>query len=202
MSGVPLLVEGSGLEVLVVGGGAVAARKARTFLDAGARVRVVAPTMHESLTSLADAHGALELERRGYRDGDVGDATLVVVATNDRAVNARVAADARRAHRLVNVADAPDDGNVATMATHRAGGLVIGVSAGGVPAAATRIRDAIAARFDARYAEAVETLAAARRARLAEDRGAWATESAAVVGDDFCDRVEDGTLVDRVRAWR
>ena len=79
---------------------------------------------------------------------------MVVAATNVRAVNARVAADALACGRLINVADRPEDGNCVTVAAHHAGALVIAVSAGGVPPVASRIRDAVAERFDARYAEA------------------------------------------------
>src|SRR5206468_8703207 len=134
---------------------------------------------------------------------DVGDAVLVIAATNDRATNAAVANDARRLHRLVNVADAPETGTCATMATHRAGPLVVGVSAGGVPGAAARIRDAIAVRFDTRYAAALELLGALRRSHLARgDSGSWRALSTSAMDEGFCDSVEQGTLDDRVSSWR
>jgi precorrin-2 dehydrogenase/sirohydrochlorin ferrochelatase len=143
------------------------------------------------------------LDERPYANGDIGDAVLVVAATNDRATNAAVADDARRLHRLVNVADAPETGTFASMATHRAGHLVVGVSAGGVPGAAARIRDAIAARFDSRYAAALELLGALRRSHLARgDGGTWRALSASAVDERFCDAVEQGTLDDRVATWR
>ena len=44
------------------------------------------------------------------------------------------------------------------MAVHRSGDVTIAVSAGGVPGAAARIRDAIAERFDGRYERAVSAL--------------------------------------------
>ena len=102
-----------------------------------------------------------------------------------------VTADAHAAARLVNVADAPEEGSFATMATHRSGALVFGVSAGGVPGAAARIRDAIASRFDARYARALAALS--RCAERSWTRGAgteWRARAAEVIDDDFCERVE------------
>lgn len=202
MSGIPLLVEGAELPVLVVGGGTVAVRKATSLAAAGARVRVVAVSVSGGMRALADA-GHVALAERRYEAGDVGDAVLVVAATDDRATNATVAADARRAHRLVNVADVPETGSFATMATHRAGALVVGVSAGGVPGAAARIRDAIAARFDGRYAEALDLLGTVRRERLARgDAASWRAFSSAAIDDGFCDAVEQGTLGERVAAWR
>jgi len=154
------------------------------------------------MRALADA-GRVVLEERAYERADIADAVLVVTATNDRATNAMVADDARRLHRLVNVADAPETGTFASMATHRSGHLVVGVSAGGVPGAAARIRDAIAKRFDRRYAAALELLGALRRSHLARgDAGGWRALSSRAVGEEFCDSVEQGTLDDRVATWR
>lgn len=202
MSGIPILVEASSVRVLIVGGGAVAARKARALSDAGARVRVVAPACGEEMRALT-TDGRVELVDRAYESGDVADAELVVAATNDRTVNATVTEHARVAHRLVNVADAPEAGSFATMATHRSGGLVIGVSAGGVPGAAARIRDAIASRFDSRYARALADLAALRRTLV--DRGdgpTWRALSSGVLDAEFCQSVERDGLRDQVSPWQ
>lgn len=202
MSGVPILLEGSALTVLVVGGGAVAVRKAAAFAAAGAAVRVVARAPSAAMRELAEGGGVV-LQVRAYAREDIGDAALVIAATNDRATNAEVADDAHASSRLVNVADAPETGSFATMATHRAGGLVVGVSAGGVPGAAARVRDAIAGRFDARYATALAGLAALRRSLL--ERGAsaeWREIAAQAFDADFCESVESGALDARVAAWR
>jgi siroheme synthase-like protein len=202
VSGVPILVDGAGLHVLIVGGGPVAARKLGAFLHAGARVRVVAPHATDEIRALSDS-GQLEWLARAYLPADLGDAQLVIAATDDRAVNAKVSADARAVYRLVNVADAPDDGTFTMMAVHRSGSLVVGVSAGGVPGAAARIRDAIARRFDGRYARALELLGGLRRAAL--DRGdneQWRAMARGVVDSEFCRTVEADALDEKVTSWR
>ncbi|MFL5618749.1 MAG: bifunctional precorrin-2 dehydrogenase/sirohydrochlorin ferrochelatase [Gemmatimonadaceae bacterium] len=202
MSGIPILVEGAALTVLVVGGGPVAVRKAAAFVAAGASVRIVAREPSPTMRELARATG-VSLVERAYEPGDIGDASLVIAATSDRATNAAIATDARDAARLVNVVDAPGEGSFATMAIHRAGALVVGVSAGGVPGAAARVRDAIAHRFDERYAGALAGLATLRRAML--DRGAsseWRALTAEVIDDEFCETVESDRLDARVAAWR
>ena len=202
MSGVPILVDGAGLRVLIVGGGSVAARKLAAFREAGARVRIVSPEATEDVRAMSDA-GEVEWLARGYQPSDLGDAQLVVAATTDRDVNAKVAADARAVYRLVNVADEPDDGTFTMLAVHRSGSLVVGVSAGGVPGAAARIRDAIAQRFDGRYARALERLATVRRTWLGSGESArWRDLSRAVLGDDFCRAVEEDTLDAKVTSWR
>ena len=201
MSTIPLLVEFSGLRVLIVGGGAVATRKARQFAAAGALVRVVAPQTSPELEQIILEYD-LQLDARAYADGDVADAQLVVAATNDRRVNERIAQDVAAENRMVNVSDLSDGGMFAVMATHRRGGMTIGVSAGGVPAAAVRIRNAIAERFDARYADALNALTALRRAMLARgDTAGWRARSEELVGEDFCDAVESGSLNERLAEW-
>lgn len=202
MSGVPILLEGTGLRVLVVGAGDVATRKLLAFVEAGARVNVVAPQASEEIRALSE-DGRITWLPRTYVPADIEDADLVLVATDDRAVNAMATADARAMHRVVNVADAPEDGSFTMMATHRSGRLVVGVSAGGVPSAAARIRDVIARRFDDRYARAVDALVDVRRAALAGGEAArWRSFSRAVLGRDFCRAVEEGTFLERVTSWR
>ena len=202
MSGYPIVLEGSAIEALVVGGGPVAARKARALLVSGARVRVVALEVGTVMRELAAGTERLTIAERAYVPSDVGTAQLVIAAAESR-VNARVARDAGAAHRLVNVASAPDEGSFVTPAVHRAGALLVAVVAGGVPRAAARVRDAIALRFDSRYAEAVDQLGALRRRLLTADaRDAWRSASDALVGDDFCDAVEHGDLAGRAASWR
>jgi siroheme synthase-like protein len=202
VSGLPILVEGTALRALVVGGGAVATRKAAALAEVGASVRVIAIAPSGDMRVLADA-GRVTLLERAYERGDIGDALLVVAATDDRAVNALVADHARDANRLVNVADRPDTGTFATMAAHRAGSLVIGVSAGGVPGAAARVRDAIASRFDDRYGRAIGGLAELRRTLIDRREGAaWRALSAEVLDERFCETVEQGGLDAQVKPWR
>ena len=188
------MLHGEAIRALIVGGGRVAARKAKSLLDAGATVHVVAPEIGGEFRSL-DAP-SLTIARRPFSETDLDKVNLVIAATDDRVLNGRVARLAVGASRLVSVADAPAEGNFISMATHRAGDLVVGVSAGGVPRAATRIRDAIAARFDARYARAIDVLRARRRRLLdSGQRAEWDRATKELVDERFCARVESGALV-------
>ena len=202
--GYPLVLDGASIEALIVGGGAVAARKAEALLAAGARVRLVAPHLDDACGSLLAGHRErMSASLREYRPDDIGEALLVIAATDDAEVNAAVARDARERNRLANVADAGASGNCITPAAHHVGPLTIAVSAGGVPGAAARIRDAIAERFDSRYADALEQLGTLRD-RMLQERGrqAWRDAAAALIGSDFCDSVERGTFRERVAQWR
>lgn len=208
MSAFPLMIDGSRLRALVVGGGPVGERKTFALLAAGARVRVVAPTVTPGLTAAAarSPNGAgerLTIERREYQDGDIGDAMVVVAATASPEVNARIADDADALNRFVNVVDGSSRGNCTTAATHRAGDLLIAVSTGRAPRVAARIRDALAERFDERYDEAIRAIAALRARLLTDGRAAdWRLASDELLGDGFCQTVETGEVVPRVAEWR
>jgi len=131
--------------VVVVGGGAVAERKVRGLVDAGAAVRLISPALTPGLRVLADA-GAIKWHARPYQPGDLDGARLVFTATNQRAVNAQVAGDALAAGQLCNVADDPAAGDFHLPAVHREPGLVVAVSTDGAsPTRAKRLRDQIAA---------------------------------------------------------
>jgi hypothetical protein len=81
--------------------------------------------------------------------------------------------------------------------------IAIGVSAGNVPSAAGRIRDAIAARFDERYAEAVTECAELRSKVLLEKGTAeWSRIHPSLIGADFCARVENATFSEELAACR
>ena len=202
MSLYPLMLDGSALSAVIIGGGAVAARKATALVAAGATVRVVAPSVVTELEALA-RDSSIELIRDRYEKRHIGDAGLVIAATNDHTVNAEVAVDAKSLGRLVNVASDPAAGNCITPAVHRAGDVLIAVTAGGVPSAAARIRDEVARRVDDRYAAAVKELSSLRRALLErDDRERWSSATAALLDDDFCRRVESGLFGEALAEWR
>jgi hydroxymethylbilane synthase len=163
----PISLTLSGRRVVVVGGGAVAERKVRALLDAGAGVTVISPDLSPELTRLAEA-GDLAWERRLFAFGDCAGAALAFAATDDAAVNAAVVVDARNNGVLVNDAGDGARGDFLTPAVHRAGNLTVTVDSAGLsPSFTARIRDELAVQFDARYARAAATLGAVRERVLA-----------------------------------
>lgn len=130
---------------VVVGGGVVGERKVRSLLAAGAPVRLISPTATDQLQAWA-ADNQFVWERRPFREGDLDGAALVFAATNVRAVNGKIAQAACDRGLLVNVADAPAEGNFHSPAVHRSGDLIVSVSTiSGRPRQATTARDKIAA---------------------------------------------------------
>jgi siroheme synthase-like protein len=136
--GYPIFLRLEQVPVLVVGAGAVAARKVAGLAAAGAAVRVVAPQIGAEL----DRGHVDELHQRPYEPGDLDGVRLVVTATGDPAVDAAVAADATAAGIWVNAADQPADCTFILPAVARNGPLTVAVSTDGAsPALARRVRD-------------------------------------------------------------
>lgn len=106
------------VRTVVVGGGQVAERKIRALLAGGARVCLIAPTVTPQLQQWA-ATGVLDWQARPYQPGDLDDAFLAFAVTDQRAVNAQIAAEAHDRRLLCNVADQAEEGNFHTPATLR-----------------------------------------------------------------------------------
>jgi precorrin-2 dehydrogenase len=130
---------------LVVGGGPVAARKARALIECGAAVTVVAPSLSGEMESLAPLLHTVE--QRAYRLGDIAAFRLVVTATGIPEIDGAVYADAEAAGVWVNSADDPAHCSFILPAVHRDGALTVSVSTGGLsPALASWLRDRLAAQ--------------------------------------------------------
>lgn len=142
---VPIALNGEAIHAVVIGGGTVATRKALALHDAGAIVKVIAPEISDAIRKAANASARLQLEQREYAGtADLADSEIVFAATDSTDVNDVIAADARSLHRLVDVVSDGLLGSFVSMATHRDGQVTIGVTAGGAPKEAIRIRDSIA----------------------------------------------------------
>jgi precorrin-2 dehydrogenase/sirohydrochlorin ferrochelatase len=144
---------------VVVGGGAVAARKARKLFQAGAEIVVVSPKI---LPALGDM--SFVVHERPYEYGDLEGADLAFAATDSREVNAAVVREANARGIRINVADRPTEGDFAVPSTLRRGGLQVAVSTGGAsPTLAKRIRNELEEVFGPEWAGVVEELEAVRR---------------------------------------
>jgi uroporphyrin-III C-methyltransferase/precorrin-2 dehydrogenase/sirohydrochlorin ferrochelatase len=143
----PLTLDVAGRRVVVVGGGPVAARRARSLVTAKAEVYVVAPALCEDLSDLAE-EGRVSWQARDYLTGDLVGAWLVHTATGDRVTDDLVAADAEADHVWCVRADDAARSAAWTPAVTRAGEVTVAVTAGGDPRRATTLRDAIALALD------------------------------------------------------
>lgn len=138
MDFLPLFHNLRGRRVLVVGGGEIALRKARLLAEAGACLQVVAPQIEDELRDLVKAGGG-ELRLRGYRAEDLDGCVLVIAATDDEVLNARVSGDAGQRSLPVNVVDAPALCSVIFPAIVDRSPLMVAVSSGGDAPVLTRL---------------------------------------------------------------
>lgn len=137
--------------VLVVGGGEVALRKARLLAEAGAQLRVVAPDIRSELQAMAGEQGMF---LRGYQTDDLQGVGLVIAATDDEPLNARISAEAQALGIPVNVVDAPALCSVIFPAIVDRSPLIVAVSSGGdAPVLARLIRAKIETWIPATYGQ-------------------------------------------------
>ena len=175
----PINLKVEGMPVLVVGGGAVAFRKVKRLLDAGARVKVVAPSVGPGLAALRRMapKGALRVVRGKFRAGDAKGARLVFACTGDPKANASIGAAARKSGALVQSATQPEEGDFTLPALVERGEFLLAISTGGAsPALSKHLRERLEEIFPESFGRYVELLARVRRKLLA--KGGAARENA------------------------
>ena len=155
MEYLPLFHNLKGRTVLIVGGGEIALRKARLLSEAGARLRVVAPSIEAQLAELVEAGGGECLDR-GYDPQDLQGCVLAIAATDDEPLNAAVSQHANALGMPVNVVDSPQLCSVIFPAIVDRSPLVIAVSSGGdAPVLARLIRARIQVSIRARWVRSI-----------------------------------------------
>lgn len=178
--------------VLLVGGGEVAARKLRLLLRAGARVEIVAAELAGEVAE-ACASGRAVHQARAFSDAQLHGCRLVIAATDDRDLNACVAAAAESAGVAVNVVDDLALSRFITPAIVDRAPLLVAISSGGAaPVLARRLRERIETWLPAAYGRLAGFMQRHREAVRdatvqGEARGVW-------------ERFLDGPAAERVLA--
>ena len=181
----------SGRRCVVIGGGAVAARKAEGLSAAGADVVVVAPEISQAVRSLP---GVTVLERE-YLSGDLDGAWLAVAATDDLEVNRRVHADGQAAKVWVNAADDPPACSFTLPAVVRRGPVVVAVSTSGYsPALAAWIREKVAEQLGPEVALLAEWLSEAREEMKATGRSTEDVDWRSALDSDMLELIRTGQV--------
>jgi uroporphyrin-III C-methyltransferase/precorrin-2 dehydrogenase/sirohydrochlorin ferrochelatase len=131
MDYLPIFLDLRGKTGLVVGGGDVAARKATLLINAGAWVRVVAPT------ALADGYENLKKTDRlihiqeSFRPEHLDGVEVVFAASEDDSLDRQVHDAARARHLPVNVVDKPEVCSFIMPSIIDRSPVVVAVSSGG-----------------------------------------------------------------------
>lgn len=145
----PLFADLAGREVLVVGGGDVAARKIAALLKAGASVRLHAQAIVDDEVAAWLEAGLLTRLPGDFDPTWLDVVWLVVAATDDSAFNAHLAEEAGRRRRLINVVDDAALSTFQVPALVDRSPLMVAIStAGTAPMLARRVREQLEATLD------------------------------------------------------
>ena len=136
----PLFMDLNQKQGLVVGGGAVAARKIRTLLSYGPHLTVCAPSVLPELEALP----GLTLRWEPFSPALLEGAFVVIAATDDPELNSHIARLCRERNIPVNVADPGTESTFLFPSVVRRGPLTVGISTGGKsPSAAHYLKEQI-----------------------------------------------------------
>lgn len=191
----PLFADLTGLPVLVVGGGHVAERKIAALLAASAQIHVGAPALTPNLTQLVEA-GTIEHHAGAFQSAWLDGMWLVIAATDDRELNARIATAASERRIFANVVDDPALSRFQVPAVVDRSPLTIAISTGGAaPVIARRVRETLETELDHALGP-LTALAQRHRARITQRWPNMAQRRA------FYDWLHDGPVMGLLRNAR
>lgn len=163
MARYPIFLDLTDRHVVLIGAGSVATRKARTLLDAGARLVVVADHITDTLSTLCQGTSA-ELIESKYSKGYLGRAVLVVAATNDEKLNQQIYKDCQELEILCNVVDRPQLCDFFVPAVIKRGNLQIALGTEGLcPAYAAHLRQKLEQIFTEEHGLFLDELGVLRK---------------------------------------
>jgi len=147
----PVFLDIRDKKCVIVGGGEVALRKAERLLDCGAKVSIISPKLTPELATLKDknliAHIAAE-----YSGDLIDEAALIIGATDNEKINARISKDARAKGIPVNIVDDPQKCDFILPSIVQRGDLEIAIGTGGKsPALASYLREELERQYGKEY---------------------------------------------------
>jgi len=159
----PLFLKLRGRRCLVVGAGKISEGKIAGLLEAGAKVRVVAPHATDRIAQW-QKEKRIRLEKRLFRPRDLNGMFLAVAATNSEKVHRAIYRQAQKHKVLCNVVDVPALCDFYYPAVVRRGQLQIAISTAGTsPSLARRLREEMERSFGPEYDRWLRHLSHARK---------------------------------------
>jgi precorrin-2 dehydrogenase/sirohydrochlorin ferrochelatase len=153
---------------LVVGGGAVGARKALTLIKAEACITIVSPKFTSDFTSI-EKLGAKLLQKK-YDANDIKGIFLVIAATDDSDLNLEISRQAKKENILCNIADLPDESDFILPSIIDRNDLMITISTSGKsPALAKKIKQNLENEFGSEYSDFLIIMGKIRKKLLGEN---------------------------------
>lgn len=153
----PMMVDLENRTAVIIGGGRVAFKRAKLLVDHGACITIISPSIIDELNQiLRCCH--IAWKRKEFEPTDLSGAFLVVIATNNKEENDRIAASASEVP-LLNRADGGEGGNLHFPGYVSRGKMTVAVSTGGAsPMLASRITRRLEKEFPTDYGDYIDFL--------------------------------------------
>ncbi|EOE7233429.1 precorrin-2 dehydrogenase/sirohydrochlorin ferrochelatase family protein [Clostridioides difficile] len=149
------------LDVVIIGGGEVAYRKCKNFLEFNKNVTIVSKQI---LNKFYDLKGNIKIIKDDYKEIYIKDASVIIAATNNRELNMEIGLYCRAKNKLVNVVDNIEISNFTVSSYIKRGDLLISVSTGGKsPSLSSKIKKEIEERYTEDYEEYLNVLGDIRK---------------------------------------
>ena len=126
----PMFFSLSGKQVLIVGAGRVASRRAEILAQFGADIQVIAPESTEQIKKMAAGH-VVQWERRCFQTDDIQAQFMVFAATDNGILNNEIVKLCRTKQIFVNHAGDRMQSDFYFPGIAREGSMVLGVTASG-----------------------------------------------------------------------
>jgi precorrin-2 dehydrogenase/sirohydrochlorin ferrochelatase len=179
---------------VIIGGGAVAERKAERLIECGAQVTVVSRTLTPLLEDRKKTNTIEHLDA-DYEKKTLRGAFMVIGATDRDDVNAQVSQDALSLGILVNIVDDPDRCNFILPSLLQQGDLSIAISTGGKsPALARKIKEDLQQQYGPEFKILLKIMGPLRKKVLAQGHASDMNKAVfeALVRSDMLQAIRDG----------
>lgn len=157
----PINLKLDDLDVVIIGGGEVAYRKCKNFLNFNKSVTVVSKQL---LNKFYDLEGDIKIIKDDYKEMYIKNASLIVAATNNRELNMEIGLYCREKKKLVNVVDNAEVSNFTVPSYIKRGDLLISISTGGKsPSLSSKIKKELEEIYTEDYEEYLNVLGDIRK---------------------------------------
>lgn len=172
MSYHPLMVNWQHKRITVIGGGIIAERKIKSFLEQGAIITVISPFITDELSKLVE-NKIIRWKEKKYDQIDTEDALFIIAATNNVRLNEEIVNRCKQHQLTLNVSNHLT-GNTIMPATIKRKHLQIAISTNGAsPIVAQKIRNHISQILDEQQIEEeITTIAEKRKAIIGKEENA------------------------------
>lgn len=156
MNYLPVFLDIRDKSCLVVGGGKIAARKLKQLLTAGANVKLVSPEICNEIASQLE-NSSIDYHQRTFAPADIDSQILTFAATNNEAINIKIAEASATAGIPCNVVDIAENGSFIMPSIIDRSPVIAAVSTGGSsPILARQIKAKLESVIPAGYGRLAE----------------------------------------------